>query len=129
MSTPVGVRCAVLTDLEAVAFTFRALWPEGSLADHREEAAAILSGTPPSTLPLVVFVAEKDAKVVGFIEVGLRKGCGARPDARSGGLGTLARLPRDSSDTWLDSEPSQRAHEALAWLVSRSSWRASRARA
>ena len=36
---------------------------------------------PPSTLPLLVFVAEADGKVVGFIEVGLRShadGCDAR---------------------------------------------------
>jgi aminoglycoside 6'-N-acetyltransferase I len=52
---------------------FHALWPEGSVEEHSRELEAILAGTPPSTLPLVVFVAEaNDQSLLGFLEVGLR---------------------------------------------------------
>jgi aminoglycoside 6'-N-acetyltransferase I len=146
MKAVVHVRPAVPADLEMVAVMFHALWPEGTLSEHRAEAEAILSGTPPSTLPLVVFVAEADGKVVGFIEVGLRShadGCDGRqpvgfvegwfvePEHRGKGAGTaLMRAAEDwarskgcremASDTWTDNEPSQRAHEALGFeLVDR----------
>jgi aminoglycoside 6'-N-acetyltransferase I len=53
------------------------LWPDGSIDDHAEHAAAIARGEPASTLPLVVFVAitspaDEEGEIVGFIEVGLR---------------------------------------------------------
>jgi len=122
---------------------FGALWPDGTLSEHREEAAAILSGEPPSTLPLVVFVADADGKVIGFIEVGLRShadGCDARhavafvegwyveSEHRGKGAGrALMRAAEDwarsqgcremASDTWLDNAASERAHEALGFEV------------
>jgi aminoglycoside 6'-N-acetyltransferase I len=41
--------------------------------EHSRELEAILSGNPPGTLPLVVFVAEaNDKSLLGFLEVGLR---------------------------------------------------------
>jgi aminoglycoside 6'-N-acetyltransferase I len=41
--------------------------------EHSRELEAILSGNPPGTLPLVVFVAEaNDQSLLGFLEVGLR---------------------------------------------------------
>jgi aminoglycoside 6'-N-acetyltransferase I len=69
------------SDLEAVTRLSVALWPDEPAAEHRAHAAAILSGKPASTLPLVLIVAEVDGGVVGFIEVGLRShadGCDER---------------------------------------------------
>jgi len=47
--------------------------------EHSRELEAILSGNPPGTLPLVVFVADanvssatQDKSLLGFLEVGLR---------------------------------------------------------
>ncbi|MGO8996316.1 MAG: N-acetyltransferase family protein [Polyangiaceae bacterium] len=137
------IRAALPSDLDAIGQLCAALWPDGPLEEHRDHAVAILSGTPPSTLPLAVIVAEIDRDLVGFIEVGLRShadGCDARypvgfiegwyvkPEhqrrsvgralmeaaeewARSQGARELA------SDTWIDREPSQRAHEALGFEV------------
>jgi aminoglycoside 6'-N-acetyltransferase I len=97
----------------------------------------------PSTLPLRVFVAEADGKVVGFIEVGLRShadGCDGRrpvgfiegwyvePEQRGVGVGRALMQAAEewaraqgcrelAFDTWIDHEPSQRAHEALGFEV------------
>jgi aminoglycoside 6'-N-acetyltransferase I len=107
------------------------------------EAAAILAGRPPSTMSLAIFVAETAGNVVGFVEVGLRShadGCDERqpagfiegwyaePEHRRRGLGrALIGAAEDwarsrgcteiASDTWIDNEPSQRAHEALGFEV------------
>jgi aminoglycoside 6'-N-acetyltransferase I len=135
----------MIGDLEAVARSFHALWPEGSAAEHQAEAEAILRGTAPSSLPLVVFVAtdEEDGELIGVIEVGLRShadGCDMRypvgfiegwyvdPAHRGRGVGgALMHAAEDwakaqgcrevASDTWVDHEPSQRAHEALGFEV------------
>jgi aminoglycoside 6'-N-acetyltransferase I len=122
---------------------FFELWPDGPLAEHRQDAASILAGAPPSTLPLVVFVAETDGKVVGFVEVGLRShadGCDARRavgfiegwyvEAGQRGVGVgraLMQAAEDwarsqgchelASDTWIDHASSQRAHQALGFEV------------
>jgi aminoglycoside 6'-N-acetyltransferase I len=92
-------------------------------------------------MPLVVFVAEADGGVVGFIEVGLRShadGCDTRhsvgfiegwhvePARRDNGAGrALMRTAEEwarsqgchelASDTWIDHESSQRAHQALGF--------------
>lgn len=126
-----------------MARLFLALWSDGTLGEHHAEAALILAGTPPSTLPLRVFVAEADGIVVGFIEVGLRShadGCDTRqpvgfvegwyvePKQRGRGVGrALMQAAEDwaraqgcrelASDTWIDHEPSQRAHESLGFEV------------
>jgi aminoglycoside 6'-N-acetyltransferase I len=136
-------RTAVIGDLETVTQQSADLWPDGTVADHRAHAASILSGAPASSLPLTLIVAEVEGSVVGFIEVGLRShadGCdtgqpvgfiegwyvepghqrrsvgralmtAAEDWSRSQGASELA------SDTWIDSEPSQRAHEALGFEV------------
>jgi aminoglycoside 6'-N-acetyltransferase I len=137
------VRLGGAADTDVVARMFFELWPEGPLAEHREDAASILAGAPPSTMPLVVLVAEKSGRVVGFIEVGLRShadGCDTRqpvgfvegwyvePAHRGTGVGrALMSKAEDwaraqgcrelASDTWIDHEPSQRAHEALGFEV------------
>jgi aminoglycoside 6'-N-acetyltransferase I len=143
MGAHIHVRLGTPADAEIVARLFLALWSDGALAEHRAEAASILGGTPPSTLPLVVFVAEADGVVIGFIEVGLRShadGCDTRHPVgfiegwyvesshRDGGVGRAlmgtaeewARLKgchELASDTWIDHESSQRAHEALGFVV------------
>jgi aminoglycoside 6'-N-acetyltransferase I len=143
VTRPVHVRLAVSSDVDAVARQFHALWPEGSLAEHEDEARAILAGSPPSSMPLVVFVAEVNWQVVGFVEVGLRShadGCDGRrpvgfvegwyvePEHRRRGVGrALIGAAEDwarsqgcteiASDTWVDNEPSHRAHEALGFEV------------
>jgi aminoglycoside 6'-N-acetyltransferase I len=137
------VRLGTPADAEIVARLFLALWPDGAPTEHRAEAASILAGTPTSTLPLVVFVAEADGVVAGFIEVGLRShadGCDTRHPVgfiegwyvesahRGRGVGrALMRTAEEwarsqgchelASDTWIDHESSQRAHEALGFEV------------
>ena len=137
------VRLAHPGDVDTVARQFAALWPEGTIEEHRTEAAAILAGKAPGTLPMVVLVAEVAGKVVGFAEVGLRShadGCDSqRPvgflegwfvDAEHRGHGVGRALAEAAeawargqgctemaSDTWIDNEPSQRAHEALGFEV------------
>lgn len=139
----VRVRVAAPVDLESVARQFATLWPDGRLDEHRTEAAAILAGNAPSTLPVVAFVAEIGNKVVGFVEVGLRShadGCDpmrpvgfvegwyVEPDHRRCGIGRALLGAAEewaraqgcvdmASDTWMDNEPSQRAHEALGFEV------------
>jgi aminoglycoside 6'-N-acetyltransferase I len=78
MST-IHIRLANLSDRSTLAALFHALWPEGLVEEHSRELEAILSGNPPGTLPLVVFVAEanvssavQDKSLLGFLEVGLR---------------------------------------------------------
>lgn len=131
------------SDLESVTALCAALWPDGPVEDHREHAAAILSGHPPSTLPLVLIVAEIDRRVVGFIEVGLRShadGCDGRypvgfiegwyvepqHQRRSVGralMGAAEAWARSqgarelASDTWIDHTLSQQAHQALGFEV------------
>lgn len=142
-SPPAQVRIGAATDAGVVARMFFKLWPDGALAEYREEAALILAGTPPSALPMVVFVAEADGGVIGFIEVGLRShadGCDTRrpvgfiegwyvePEHRGKGVGRALMREAEhwarsqgcvelASDTWIDHESSQRAHEALGFEV------------
>ncbi|HEX2059954.1 MAG TPA: GNAT family N-acetyltransferase [Thermoanaerobaculia bacterium] len=110
-----------------------ALWPEGSVEEHARELE-----TPVD----VAFVAEADdGTLIGFAEVSLHSradGCDpsrpvgflegwyvAEPFRRTGVGAALVRATEDwaraqgctefASDTWLDNEVSQRAHEALGF--------------
>ena len=141
------VRPAVPADLDAVVALACDLWPEGPPQDHEVHMQAVLDGKPPSTLPLTLFVAEHDVGVVGFLEVGLRShadGCDPRRpvgfvegwfvarDHRGQRVGRSLMEAAEhwasslgctemASDTWIDNEPSQRAHQALGFeVVSRS---------
>lgn len=137
------VRPGVPADVDAVAGQLFALWPEGPFSEHRAETEAVLAGAPPSTMPLVIFVAESDGRIVGVVEVGLRShadGCDpsqpvgyvegwyVEPEHRRHGVGrALIRAAEEwarskgchelASDTWLDAEASQKAHEALGFEV------------
>jgi aminoglycoside 6'-N-acetyltransferase I len=141
--TAIQVRRGMPADAEVVAQLFLALWTDGPLDEHRQEASAILSDSAPGTLPVVIFIAETDGRVIGFIEVGLRShadGCDARSPVgfiegwyvehahRKRGVGrTLMRAAEDwarsqgcrelASDTWIDNQPSQHAHEASGFEV------------
>jgi aminoglycoside 6'-N-acetyltransferase I len=142
-SIPVRTRPALPSDLDTLTQLCSALWPDAPEQEHRDHAEAIVSGTPPSTLPLTLLVAETDGAVIGFIEVGLRShadGCDTRhavgfiegwhvlPQHQRRGVGralmtaaeawALSQGAREvASDTWIDEEPSQRAHEALGFEV------------
>lgn len=115
-----------------------ALWPEGSIADHRDGMAEWLAR--PDTAVLVA-VRRKGVTLAGFAEVGTRPyadGCASSPvaflegwyvdaDVRRGGIGTaLVRaaeswarergLTELASDALLENLTSHRAHEALGFL-------------
>jgi aminoglycoside 6'-N-acetyltransferase I len=137
------VRAARGSDLDEIAALRSRLWPESGVEEHRAEARAILAGEPRSTLPLVIFVAEEQDSLLGFVEVGLRShadGCDpARPvgfiegwfvaaEQRGRGIGRLLIARAEdwareqgcrelASDTWLDNEASARAHAALGFEV------------
>lgn len=135
------IRLAEPTDEDAVVAMWSALWPDASDEEHRTDVRAILAGAPPSTLPLVVLVAEDAGRLVGFAEVGLRShadGCDtSRPcgflegwyvDPGHAGRGVGRALVEEAerwarghgctemaSDTWLDNPRSQQAHLALGF--------------
>ena len=137
------VRLAVAADLGAITRLACALWPDEPEEEHADHARAILAGEPESTLPLVLFVAEVDDAVVGFIEVGLRShadGCDTRqavgfiegwyvePHVQRRGVGRALMSAAEEwarqqgaselgSDTWIDSPLSQQAHAALGFEV------------
>jgi aminoglycoside 6'-N-acetyltransferase I len=130
-------------DCAPLARLRHALWPESSLDEHAGELSRILSGENPGTLPSVILVADDAGQVVGFAETGLRShadGCDpARPVGYLEGwyvipsqrrrkvgarlVEAAERWARDrgclemASDTWLDNEGSQRAHQALGFEV------------
>lgn len=94
-------------------------------------------------MPLVIFVAEDEGRVIGFVEVGLRshadgcnptRPCGfvegwyVAPEHKGRGTGRLLMHRAEAwareqgcaelaSDTWIDNEESQRAHAALGFEV------------
>ncbi len=140
----IQIRLARPSDCDQLARMHEALWPSASAEEHAQEISAILAGTFPLTMPLIILVAEaSDRKLVGFLEVDLRShadGCNpARPvgyvegwyiaeDHRHQGIGQkLIQAAEDwarnqgclemASDTWIDNEGSQRAHEALGYEV------------
>jgi aminoglycoside 6'-N-acetyltransferase I len=138
-----AVRIARPDDEAALATLRHLLWPEGSESGHARELRAILAGEPPGSLPYVVFVSEAGERIIGFAEVGLRShadGCDPRGpvgflegwyvaegERRNGAGAALMRAAeqwaRDlgctemASDTWIDADISQRAHEALGFEV------------
>jgi aminoglycoside 6'-N-acetyltransferase I len=120
-----------------------ALWPDSTLEEELSDTAPVLEGRWHGLLPLTNFVAEENGELIGFIEVGLRSiadGCdparavgyleGWYVDSSHRGKGVGAALVHAAeewsraqgcteiaSDTWIDNEGSQRAHEALGFEV------------
>jgi aminoglycoside 6'-N-acetyltransferase I len=139
----VAVRQARPSDLKTVMAHAIALWPDEPPAGMRRHMRALLAGKPESTLPLVIFLAERWERAIGFIEVGLRShadGCDGRrpvgyiegwyvaPDQRGRGVGRALMDTAEAwarkqgcvemaSDTWLHNRPSQRAHLALGFEI------------
>ena len=138
------IRRAQLSDREHLVRMRAALWPDSSAEEHDLEVIAILEGRAALTMPLIILIAETgDRRVVGFMEVDLRShadGCNpAHPvgyieglyvaeNYRDQGVGKrLVAAAEDwarshgcveiASDTWIDNEVSQRAHEALGYEV------------
>lgn len=120
------------------------LWPEGTPEEHRKELEPILLSGRYGTMPMAIFVSEnKDGSPTGFVEVGLRShadGCDtAHPvgfvegwfvqeNFRRQGIGqALLQAAEDwarqqgcteiASDTWIDDDRSQHAHQALGFEV------------
>ena len=142
----IHVRLAQLSDQDELLRMREALWPTTSSEDHARELTLILEGRAPVTMPLIILVAELEDSngcIAGFLEVDLRShadGCNpSRPvgyvegwyvaeDHRHKGIGKkLLAAAEDwarkqgcveiASDTWIDNEVSQRAHEALGYEV------------
>ena len=139
----VSIRTATASDAARLAQLRASLWPEGPLDEHRSEVEAIVAGEWSAIYPYVIFVADDDGRIVGFAETTLRSradGCDpSRPvgylegwfveeSSRRRGVGAdllraVERWAREqgcvelASDTWLDNEGSQRAHEALGFEV------------
>lgn len=120
------------------------LWPDVSLEEHLKEIDNALDVRMSGTLPMAVLVAEnEEGALIGFLEVGMRShadGCNpARPVGfvegwfvqeafRNRGIGReLMNAAEEwaraqgclemASDTWIDNEESQRAHEAVGFEV------------
>lgn len=137
------IRLASLGDLDQLAELRQELWPDPAPEKVARELRAMLAGEPVTTLPLVIFVAELDSALVGFIEVDLRShadGCDPRVPVgfiegwfvrethRRQGVGAQLVAAAEewargkgcaemASDTWIDNESSQRVHEALGFEV------------
>jgi aminoglycoside 6'-N-acetyltransferase I len=138
------IRLAQPSDREQLACLRNTLWPNASSEEHAQELTAIFEGMATLTMPLIILVAEAtDGTLVGFLEADLRShadGCDpARPvgyvegwyvakDHRQRGIGRkLLSAAEDwarshgcaemASDTWIDNEASQRAHEKLGYEV------------
>ena len=120
------------------------LWPEASIEELRDELNTFLNGQPAATLPSTVLVScDATGALTGFIEVALRShadGCDtAQPvgfiegwyvheHLRHQGIGrALVHAAEEwsrqqgcremASDTWIDHEDSQLAHQAIGFEV------------
>jgi aminoglycoside 6'-N-acetyltransferase I len=138
-----GVRRAEASDLDQLAAMRGLLWTDTPVEEHRQELKRAFSRGMNGTMPLAIFVAHAGGELLGFLEVGLRShadGCNperpvgfvegwfVREGCRNRGVGaSLMRAAEEwarrqgcremASDTWIDHEGSQRAHEALGFEV------------
>jgi aminoglycoside 6'-N-acetyltransferase I len=138
------VRPAEIADCEPLALLRHALWPESPVKEHFEEISSILNGRSPLAMPYLILIAEaNDHTLAGFLEVGLRShadGCNTSHAVgfvegwyvaethRHRGVGRQLLVAAEdwarslgclemASDTWIDNEVSQKAHEALGFEV------------
>jgi aminoglycoside 6'-N-acetyltransferase I len=138
------VRKAQKEDRNELAKMRALLWPDTSLEEHLQELDDALNNKTIGTLPMTILISyDADGPLIGFLEVGMRShadGCNpAHPVGfvegwfveekfRNRGVGReLMRAAEDwarahgclemASDTWIDHEESQRAHEALGFEV------------
>jgi aminoglycoside 6'-N-acetyltransferase I len=137
------VRPAIPSDVASLAPLRTSLWPESSSAHHAGELQAILGRTFQSVMPLVIFVAEQNGVILGFLEAGLRStadGCDLScpvgyvegwyvvESRRGQGIGrALLRAAENwareqgcremASDADIDNTLSHRVHEASGFTV------------
>lgn len=138
------IRHAEPSDRRQLAEMWWLLWPDGSPGDHLREIDGILARGRSGAMPVAILVSQvEEGSLTGFLEVGLRShadGCDpAQPVAfiegwfvreafRHRGVGTDLMLAAEAwgraqgcremaSDTWISSEASQRAHEALGFEI------------
>jgi len=135
------IRLAAARDLSELAAMCHDLWPEATPQQHVRDLAPLIAGHAPGGMPAIVFVAESNARLLGFVHAGLRShadGCDAgrpvgfiegwyvAPESRRQQIGarliavaeTWARTQgcvEMGSDTWLDAVDSQQAHESLGY--------------
>jgi aminoglycoside 6'-N-acetyltransferase I len=140
----IHIRLAHSADHDQLLRMRQGLWPQASAEEHARELTLILDGKAPVTMPLTILVAEApDRTLAGFVEVDLRShadGCNpSRPVGyvegwyvaegyRQRGIGGQLLVAAENwarqqgcaeiaSDTWIDNEVSQRAHQALGYEV------------
>ena len=139
----VVVRPAESRDVDAVALMFHALWSDTDAAEHARDLSRLVAGRAPGKLPAAIFVAAVQNRLVGFLHTGLRShadGCDpsrpvgyiegwyVEPEYRLRKVGAQLIAAAEqwarrhqctemASDTWVDNEASQRAHEALGFEV------------
>jgi aminoglycoside 6'-N-acetyltransferase I len=140
----IKVRQARVSDRHELAAMAGLLWPDATIEEHLKDIESFLHSGKYGTLAMTVLVSQiEDGTLTGFIEVGLRShadGCDpAQPVGyiegwfvheahREQGIGAaLVRSAEDwarsqgcreiASDTWIDHDVSQRAHQALGFEV------------
>jgi aminoglycoside 6'-N-acetyltransferase I len=140
----ISIRPAEFYDHDQLVRMREALWPKTPTEEHVRELTQILEGKAVVTMPLIILVAEATHRILaGFLEVDLRShadGCNpSRPvgyiegwyvaeNYRHKGIGKNLLAAAEewargqgcveiASDTWIDNEISQRAHESLGYEV------------
>lgn len=68
----IAIRRAVPSDVDNLTPLRLTLWPESSADHHASELESILDGTLHTVMPLVIFIAEENNTLLGFLEAALR---------------------------------------------------------
>jgi aminoglycoside 6'-N-acetyltransferase I len=138
------IRIAEAKDRTNLAAMRVQLWPETTIEEHLAELEASPSTLGPAGFPVVELVAEDESGILtGFLEVGLRShadGCDPRKpvgfvegwfvleEHRGKGIGAELMRAAEAwareqgcremaSDALIDNADSERAHEALGFVV------------